>query len=174
MDFRAAELRGFFRQDEVTGQSQFESSTQTLSADCRNGRRGCSRDLSQQGVKPGQSYRNLFWKMLLNAGPEAEVGTFASEHDGFKIPPCREVVEGRLQACHHRLIDNIGLGRVKNDASYLPVVFELEPRFVAAAHPCLPAATALAVHGAISAISSSLHGTPSASRCRSNTKSTSR
>ena len=129
LDFRAAELRGFFRQDQVTGQRQFETTAQTLSPDRGNGRRRCFSDSPQQRMKPGERPRNLLWEMLLNTGPKTEIGAFASEHDGFEVPPIREAIEGRLQIGHHRLINDIGLGSGKNDARYLTFVFKFHPDF---------------------------------------------
>ena len=124
LDFRAAELRSFFRQDQVTGQRQFESTAQTLSADGSNRRRRRFSDSPQQRMKPGERPRNLFREVLLNTGPKTEVGAFAGEHDGLEVPPRRELIEGRLQLGHHRLIDDIGLGRGKNDTGHLPFVFK--------------------------------------------------
>ena len=129
LDFRAAELRGLFRQDQVTGQRQFETTAQTLSADRSNGRCRCFRDSPQQPMKLRKRHRNLLRQMLLNTRPKTEIGAFASEHDGFEVPPIREAIEGRLQIGHHRLINDIGLGGGKNDARYLTFVFKFHTDF---------------------------------------------
>ena len=43
--------------------------------------------------------------------PKLKWRPFADQHDGFQIPPSCKLVEGRLQFGHHRLIDDVGLGR---------------------------------------------------------------
>ncbi len=85
LDFRAAKLRGLFRQDQVAGQRQFQSAAQALSAHGRDGRRRRFSNSPQQPMKPGERPGDLLGQVLLNARAKAEVGAFAGEHNGLEV-----------------------------------------------------------------------------------------
>jgi hypothetical protein len=91
----------------------------------------------------------MFWQVLLHAGAETEVRAVADEHNGLKIVPCCQLIEGQLQPGHHQLINDVRLGSSKDDTGHLSLVLEFQPDFIGGAHH-FPACVACAVQGATS------------------------